>query len=499
MLALLGVACTMPLTGTSRVRGLAAGALGLALATVGLDPITGTPRFTLGQIVLWDGIGLIPVALGLFAIPEIVSLASRPSIAPAAAPGAASFVDGARAAAVRWRTVLRSSAVGTAIGLLPGVGASASQWIAYADASRRSAGPAFGTGAVEGVIAPSAANNATLGGALVPMLALGIPGSLGAAMLLSALIMKGFVPGASMLMPERDGGHLAFVYSIVWMLVLANALAAVLTWLTTRWLVRITTMRSALLVPILLVLVCLGAFAERHLVADLAITAALGIVGLVFAHFSWPRAPFLIGFVLGTLVENRLFLSLQAYGLAWLTRPGVVAIGVLIATTLILPARSAAGAGSTPRAPRKGERVVISVLLAISVAGLVATFLLPHGAAVFPRLVLFAAAALLLGLLASELRLSRSSAAMPVGLEGASVRTAASVFAFVLLIWALGFTWGATLAVFAHLVVIERERPAAVALTTIVAYLLLDLVMGRLLQVPFPDGAVLEAARTFTR
>ena len=504
MLALLGVACTVPLASASRLRGLAAGGLGLALATVGMDPIAGTPRFTLGQMALWDGVGLIPVALGLFAVPEIVSLAGRPSIAAAEnESGARGFLDGVREAGRRWPLVLRSSAIGTLLGLLPGVGASVSQWLAYAHAARRSPrAHAFGSGAVEGVIAPSAANNATLGGALVPTLVLGIPGSLSAAMLLSALIVNGLVPGAQMLALERDGGHLTFVFSLVWMMVLANALVVALTWGTSRWLIKVTQVRSALLVPILLLLVCVGAFTERNLVSDLLVTLVIGAVGLAFTHFGWPRSPLLIGLVLGSLAENRLFLSIQAYGASWLTRPGVVILGVLIVASLLHPAVRRARAphqGDPPQAAAvrgRGEWMVIALLLAACGLALVSTSGFPARAALFPRSVLLLTMAALGALVVTgDERRGRSPVGAPAFLDRASLRTAASMPVFVALIWMLGFVWGATLAVLAYLTTGERQRPAAILMVTLIAYLLLDLVMARLLHVPFPAGAVLEGSR----
>ncbi len=504
MLALLGVACTVPLASASRLRGIAAGGLGFALATVGLDPIGGTPRFTLGQMALWDGLGLIPVALGLFAVPEIVSLAGRSSIAPAdSEPGAHGFLEGAREAARRWPVVVRSSAIGAFLGLLPGVGASVSQWLAYAHAARRSPhSREFGTGAVEGVIAPSAANNATLGGALVPTVALGIPGSLSAAMLLSALVVKGLVPGARMLAPERDGGHLTFVFSLAWMMVLANILAVALTWGASRWLIKVTQVRSGLLVPILLLLVCVGAFTERNMVSDLFVTAVIGAIGLAFTHYGWPRSPLLIGLVLGSLAENRLFLSIQAYGAGWLARPGVLIVGVLIAASLLHPAvRRAAGRRPQLAPPAavvrgRGELAMTLFLLATCAVALASTTTFPASAALFPRVMLGVTVAALGVLVASEYRgRGGSTTAAPMHLDRASLRTAASMPVFIALIWALGFVWGATLAVLACVVASDRRRPGAVVAVTLIAYLLLDVVMARLLHVPFPAGAVLEGAR----
>ena len=165
MFALLGIGLVAPLSKGSTFKGLAAGGIGLMLSTIGLDSLGATPRLTFGQLFLWDGVGAIPLALGLFAIPEIVEMAAT-SGDPGKVPprGGGSLWSGVRDVGRLWRLVLRSSAIGTIVGFLPGVGASVSQWIAYAAAARHSpARMEFGEGAIEGVIAPSAANNATLG------------------------------------------------------------------------------------------------------------------------------------------------------------------------------------------------------------------------------------------------------------------------------------------------------------------------------------------------
>ena len=171
-------------------------------------------------------------------------------------------------------------------------------WLAYGFAARRPPeGAAFGEGAIEGVIAPSAANNATLGGSLIPALALGIPGGVMSALLLSALIMKGLVPGPTMLVPESQGGHLTLAFTFVWLLVVANVLAVALALIATKALVRITRVPGARMVPFLLALILVGAFADRQSAVDLLLTAAVGGLGVAMVRFEWPRAPMLMGLV----------------------------------------------------------------------------------------------------------------------------------------------------------------------------------------------------------
>ena len=504
MLAVLGVAFAVPLTSAARLKGLAVGGLGFALASVGLDPISATPRFTFGQMTLWEGIGLMPAALGLLAIPEIVSLAGRTSIAPvAAAPARATFLAGVYDAIRSWRVVLRSSAIGAGVGLLPGLGGSVSQWIAYSDAAKRSTNPReFGSGAVEGVIAPSAANNATLGGALIPTLTLGIPGSLSAAMLLTALIVKGVTPGPQMLIPEREGGHLEFLFALAWMMVFANLIAAIASWGASGLLIKVTRIRSGLLVPILLLLVFLGSFVERRLLADLLVMAALAAVGLALYYFRWPRSPALIGLVLGGLAENRLFLSMDAYGRAWLWRPGVLAIACVIAASFVYPYmrrqrrphREADAEKQSSARLASGERTFVLMLLAIVLAAFALTLGIPGRAALFPGSVLLVTAVLLSSILIRD-RLRRETVPHAAStVDRMSFPAVMFLPVFVLLIWCLGFTLGAPAAVLFYLMAVGRERFVTIAGVTIGAFLFIEMIMVRLLQLPFPAGVLLAWA-----
>jgi hypothetical protein len=246
-------------------------------------------------------------------------------------------------------------------------------------------------------------------------------------------------------------------------------------------------------VPLLIVLMCIGAFAERNLVADLVITLAFGIVGLVLVHFDWPRSPLLIGLVLGPLAESRFFLSLQAHAWSWLLRPGVFLIALLVVATIAVPAvrRREAYDNAVTEVGPQGEWVLAAVLLGACVAGLAATFTYAADAALFPRVALCAASVLLTLLLVHTYR----TGGVPQAFEIGAVQTALVVPLFVLIIWALGFTWGATLGVLAHLGIQERERPLLVLSLTAAVYVLLDVVMARMLHVPFPTGAVLEGAR----
>ncbi|HSE94681.1 MAG TPA: tripartite tricarboxylate transporter permease, partial [Methylomirabilota bacterium] len=333
MLALVGLTFVAALSREAPMKGLIAGALGLLLATVGLDPQTGTQRYTFGQLFLWDGIGLVPVTVGLFAIPEIVDLAVRgTAISSPGVDRLGGVMDGVKDTFRHWRLVLRCSAIGAYVGVIPGMGGSVSQWLAYAHAVQSSPGKErFGAGAVEGVLGPGAANNSTLGGNLIPTVAFGVPGGVTTAILLGAFIIQGLVPGPSMLIPEARGGHLALTFSFVWTIVIANLVAVAVSFLLLRRLVKVTQVRGGLLVPPILLMVYLGAFAEKHQLWDLSLVLLFGGLGWLMERFRWPRPPLILGLVLGPLAENRLFLATTNYGLAWLLRPWVL---VLIALTL---------------------------------------------------------------------------------------------------------------------------------------------------------------------
>src|SRR5262249_43372137 len=159
-----------------------------------------------------------------------------------------------------------------------------------------------------------------------PTLALGIPGSLMSAMLLSALVVKGLLPGPRLLMPESQGGQMTLVLSLAWFMVIGNLFAVVLSGVAARYLLRIARISVSRLVPFLILLTFFGGYAERQSMFDFLLIGGFGLLGLAMTRYEWPRAPVLMGIVLGPLAENRLFLSMDAFGFSWLTRPGVIAI-----------------------------------------------------------------------------------------------------------------------------------------------------------------------------
>src|ERR687898_2080948 len=339
MLTLLGVTFLASLSGDAVIKGLTAAAIGLQVATVGLDPISGIERYTFGTLYLWDGIRLVPATLGLFAIPELIDLAVKgTSIAEVRIGKLGGVLKGIKDTFHHWKLVLRCSAIGAYIGVIQGMGGAVSQWVAYAHAVQSSPDrERFGKGAVEGVLGPGAANNSTLGGALMPTLAFGVPGSVSTAILLGACIIQGLVPGPPMLLPESQGGSLSLTFSFVWILVLSNIFTVCICFLFLNQLAKITQVRGSLVIPFVLLLIYLGGFAENNTFWDLFVVLLFGALGWVMVQLDWARPPLLLGLILGSLSENTLFLSTDNYGAAWLRFPSVLFISAIILAGLFYP------------------------------------------------------------------------------------------------------------------------------------------------------------------
>jgi TctA family transporter len=336
MLAILGITFVGSLSGGNIVKGLTAGGLGLMISTIGLDPIRGVPRFTfesiLGEgpsIFLWDGVALVAVTIGLFAIPEIIDLAIKgTSIAREKVEKLGGVIEGVKDTFRHWWLVLKCSAVGAYVGILPGVGGGTAQWVAYAYAVQSSPNKErFGKGAVEGVLGPGAANNSTRGGDLITTVAFGIPSSVSTAILFGAFLIQGIVPGPDMLNPAK---HLTLTFSFVWIIIVANIITVAICFLFLKQLAKITNVRGSLLIPFLLLLIYLGGFTVKNSFGDMIMVLIFGALGWLMVQFDWQRPPLLVGLVLGTITERNFWISTRAYGMEWLTHPGVLVIGVLI-------------------------------------------------------------------------------------------------------------------------------------------------------------------------
>ncbi len=332
MTAILAITMVAVLTGGAPLKGLIAGAFGLLIGMIGDAPQTAVQRWTFGQLYLWDGLPLVPVALGLFAIPEIIDMTlGGTKIAPnSAATDRSTRWQGVLDVMRNWWLVLRSSLLGTWIGILPGMGSTTAIWLAYGHAVQTSKEKErFGKGDVRGVIAPEAANNASDAGDFVLTLAFGVPGSTTMALILAALLLLGLTPGPKMLTE-----HLDLTLVIVWSLVLANLLATALCFAFARQLARITRLPVHYLFPVLIVVIFVAAFQTTADWGDLVTLIGFSLLGIAMKRLEWPRPPLIVGIVLQRLAETYFFLTTKLYGAAWVTRPLVLLLLALAVGTI---------------------------------------------------------------------------------------------------------------------------------------------------------------------
>ncbi|GKY90113.1 tripartite tricarboxylate transporter permease [Sinisalibacter aestuarii] len=332
--SIFGISMVAVLAGSSPLRGLGIAGFGIMLSMIGSDPQGGDLRWTMGTVYLYDGLPLLPIALGLFALPELADLAIR-RVAIASKTKhevREGMLQGARDALRNWWLILRCGGIGAALGAMPGLGSSVIDWFAYGYAARsvKGARDSFGTGDVRGVIAPESANNASTSGALVPTIAFGVPGSASMAILLGAFLIHGLQPGPAMLTT-----NLAITYSMVWSVAIANILGAGICFALSGQMARIATLRYTLIMPMILSIVYLGAFQGNRDWGDLFALLAFGVLGWVMKSLHWPRPPLILGFVLGAIIERYLFISIARYSWEWLLRPAVIVL-LLLAVVMVL-------------------------------------------------------------------------------------------------------------------------------------------------------------------
>jgi len=316
-ICIFGLSLVAVLSGSTPLKGLAAACIGLMVATAGDDPQTGTLRWTFDSLYLYDGLPVVPLALGLFAIPEIADMViTRQSIAGNANAGSRwSQLEGIKDVFRNKFLVLRCATIGAGLGAIPGIGASIIDWIAYGHAVRstKDSGLTFGKGDVRGVIASESSNNAKEGGALLPTIAFGVPGSASMALILGAFLIHGLEPGPKMLTERLD-----ITYTLVWSVALANILGAGLCFLFANQLAKIALVRIGILAPVVLAVTFIGAYQGSNAWGDIHALLIFGFIGWMMKRLRWPRPPLILGFVLGALVERYMFISVERYGWEWL-------------------------------------------------------------------------------------------------------------------------------------------------------------------------------------
>ena len=440
VLGLLGLTMVGVLSGGSMLKGLTVALLGILLSTVGYADSDPIPRYYFGTDYLIDRLPLIPVVLGLFAIPELAELATRNvSIARTPRAEGGSLAAGVRDAFRHWWLATRCAAIGTYIGMLPGLGAAIVDWIAYGHAVQSARDKSrFGHGDIRGVIAPEAANNATRGGSLIPTVVFGIPGSLGTAILLSVLLIVGLKPGPDMLTTEL---HVTF--SMVWTLVIANIVAAILLMMWSRQVAKVAFLPGHLVVPGVILFVFMGAWLAGVSPGDWISCLIMGAVGIAMKRGGWPRPPLILALVLGGIMERRFQISILAHdGLGWLQRPIVLVVLALVALSLLYAARqSALQPQRTPGGGEGDERNPLLslpfavVLFAIFVWAALEALQWPEGVRQFPLTAAVPGAAMTLWIILLDGRAARKAVSYAGSLSAAFHAAAEQAF----LMRALGF------------------------------------------------------------
>ena len=416
MVAVFGVSMVGILAGRVALKGLAAAGLGMMIAMIGEGPFNGQPRLTSYDYPYFlDGLQLVIVGLGIFAIPEVIALLRKGASINQRERLGAGWIDGIKDWWVnKWLSV-RGSLIGVAVGVIPGLGGSVVDWIAYGHAVQTTKEKReFGSGEIRGVIAPESANNAKEGGGLVPTLLFGIPGSGSMAIFIGALALLGqgeLEPGQQMLTEDLD-----ITYAIVWMLALANVLGTILCIALSNPIARLTNIRFVLIAPFVFMIVSFAAFQSGQNLLDLAALMGIGLIGILLRRFDWSRPAFLIGFVLAKPVEQysnnayqistfRIDQGLQAV-FEYLFSPIVLVLIVITVLSVLVGIRQAKNIQAEGAVPSGRKRAPFLFLLSLTVFTawfMIEMYSIPDYAwvdAVFPVVVSTFTFGCLLGLLA---------------------------------------------------------------------------------------------------
>ncbi len=327
-LAIFGLTTVASLGGKNWIKAFIAAMFGLLLNTIGIDPISGVSRFTFGLSFLYDGFALIPALIGLFALSEIFKqLEGGDFSSQQASTGKQEWPT----AKTYWKlknTIMRSSLMGTIIGIFPGAGATIAAFISYDVAKRVSKTPEeFGKGSLEGVAAAEGANSSSVGGALIPLLTLGIPGSASTAVLIGALMIHDLTPGPQLFISNPD-----IIYGLLASLLLANIILLVLGFFGSRLWIKVTTIPKTVLFPLIFAVSIIGSFAVRNSFFDVAACLVFGVFGWLLRRYNYPVAPIILGMVLGNIAETNFIRAIMMGGwTVFFTRP--LSLGMLIVAT----------------------------------------------------------------------------------------------------------------------------------------------------------------------
>lgn len=330
ILGLFGLSMVGVLSGKSLFKGFLAAGVGLLLGSIGSAPATGEFRMTMDSYYLYDGIKLVILGLGIYAVPEIIDLLVKNQKISNAEKLGGSWLQGMKDMWINKWIVARCAPIGAMIGAIPGLGGSVVDWIAYGHVVQTSKEKSqFGKGDVRGVIAPESANNAKEGGGLVPTLLFGIPGSGSMAVFLGGLVILGIEPG-----PGMVSENLEVSYIIIWSLALANVVGTGTCLLLSGKISKITTIPYGYVAPFMLMIIFFAALQATRSLEDLILLIAIGALGTLFKYFDWPRPALLIGFVLAGTIETYYYQAVQFYSWEMLQRPGVIILIIFMIASI---------------------------------------------------------------------------------------------------------------------------------------------------------------------
>jgi putative tricarboxylic transport membrane protein len=318
------------------LKGWIAGAFGLLLSQVGQDPIQAYPRFTLGMLQLMGGLSLIPVLVGAYGVGEIIAVMKEPRDYRVLTK-VRKIIPSVEDIRKHWKTILRSGAIGVFVGAIPGVGEDTSAWIAYDFAKRASKTPEeFGKGSYDGLIAAETANNACVGGAIIPVLTLAVPGSAPAAVVLAAMWLHGIRPGPLLMIEQPH-----FIATTTAIFFLATIAMTVIGLLLARPLVKVLEVPRTILMPIIFVLCAVGSFAINGRLFDIYLMFIFGLIGFYMRENNFPAAPLVLGFILGPMADEnfrRAMVIAEANLAPFFTRPICVVLWIL--TLIVILSRT---------------------------------------------------------------------------------------------------------------------------------------------------------------
>ncbi|MEE8517957.1 MAG: tripartite tricarboxylate transporter permease [Dehalococcoidia bacterium] len=359
LLSLLGIASVAIISSGAIVKGLLTAVLGLLIGMIGFSNVAGETRATFGIDYLFDGINIIPVVVGLFAIPEVADLVI--SNTPVQKDSMSDMLrgnkdvhEGMREALRHKWLITRSALIGVFVGAMPGLGPTPAHWIAYAQAreTEKGARETFGTGDIRGVIAPESANNATDGGVLMPTLLFAIPGSGPMAIVLGFLILVGITPGPAMVDPEQN---LSLTISLVYVIMLANIVVVPIVLWFSPILTKVAVVPPQLLAPVVIGITTISAFQATNAIEDLALVAVFGVLGIFMKAYGWPRPPILIAIVLTGQLEKWMAIAVQTRGWSMTWQPAFVGIMIIVLAAVFFALRVQSGTGKMADEMGEGE------------------------------------------------------------------------------------------------------------------------------------------------